>query len=270
MTSDFLYRLDISYLGGDFHGWQSQPSGRGIQNHMERALSVLLRHDIKVLAASRTDTGVHAEHQVCTFRSSAVFDEHRWTMGLNGLLPESVRVFRVSQIEDEFHPIKSSCAKAYRYRIWVSRVENPFFARMSWRVHGPLDVAAMTAASESMTGELDFTSFCAADSNAKTKVRRVLEIKLDRRGNLINVWVLGEGFLKQMVRNMVGALVEVGAGNLPAAAIPSILAARDRKAAPRTAPAQGLTLVKIFYEEPKTIESLISEASVGYTQSIVT
>jgi len=128
----------------------------------------------------------------------------------------------------------------------------------------------MTAASESMTGELDFTSFCAADSNAKTKVRRVLEIKLDRRGNLINVWVLGEGFLKQMVRNMVGALVEVGAGNLPAAAIPSILAARDRKAAPRTAPAQGLTLVKIFYEEPKTIESLISEASVGYTQSIVT
>lgn len=264
----FFYRMDLSYVGTKYHGWQSQPSGRGIQDEVERALGIIVRHKIRIQSASRTDTGVHAEQQVCTFKTAFPFNEYKWKQGLNGLMDESIRVKSIHLASTDFHPIISSNGKAYRYRIIKSDVDSPFFQPFCWRVYGPLNVDLIVSEAASFVGEHDFTSFCASDSNAKSKVRKVLEIKVADRGPLIDIWVVGEGFLKQMVRNIVGTLVAVGAGRIPPGSVPKIFAAKDRRAAPKTAPAQGLTLVKIFYDRLQSADSLIFEASQGFTQSI--
>src|SRR5437870_4278242 len=113
------YRIDLSYLGSPFHGWQSQASGTGVQDVMEKALAQILRHPVRLIGASRTDSGVHAEHQVATFHSPAPFDAGLWRKGLQAVLPESIGVRRISEISDDFHPIRSSRGKAYRYRLWL-------------------------------------------------------------------------------------------------------------------------------------------------------
>ncbi len=251
-----LYRLDLRYDGAPFQGWQSQPDQSGVQDHLERALKTFLRHDVRVTGASRTDSGVHAEHQVATFQSEVAFEPRRWLKSLNGLLPDSVGVDNLALVAPEFHPILSAKAKAYRYRLWVSELRHPFVAPFVWQMPGALDLGAMREEARAFVGAHDYTSFCAVDSSAKTKLRKVIEVDLHADGPLIEIWVVGEGFLKQMVRSMVGTLVGVGAGRHPRGSVARMLAAKDRTAAGQTAPALGLALVKIFYDEVATAESL--------------
>lgn len=244
-----VYRIDLRYVGTNFDGWQSQPNRRGVQDHLEEALATLLRHPVRVIGASRTDSGVHAEQQVAIFRTPIPYDKDRWLRGLNGLLPESVGVTDVALAAEDFHPVYHAQGKAYRYRLWIGPARHPHLAPYVWRHVGALDVDAMRKAAENFVGTHDFSAFCAADSGAKTRRRTVIECAVYQQGPLVEVWVVGKGFLKQMIRIMVGTLVDVGRGKKPISWVSDVLARGDRMQAGKTAPAQGLSLVEIFYGE---------------------
>ena len=259
------YRIDLRYDGRPFQGWQSQPDGSGVQDHLEKALTTFLRHELRVTGASRTDSGVHAEHQVATFSTPVPFDERRWLRSLDGLLPPAVGVRRLAPVNAEFHPILAAKGKAYRYRIWSGMSRHPFGAPYVWALPPGLNVERLVDEARSFVGRHDFTSFCAADSSAKTRERTVFDVAVRADGPLIEIWVVGEGFLKQMVRSMVGTLVDIAEGREAEGAIPKILAAKDRRAGGQTAPAAGLCLVEIFYEGIKSVDELRQEAARGFT-----
>ena len=260
----YRYRMTLSYCGADFHGWQSQPSGMGIQDSVEKCLATMCRETMRLTSASRTDTGVHAEHQVVTFRSSQKFELHRLLKGLNALLPKSVRVIQIEFASPEFHPIQSSMGKIYRYRIWRAHGEHPFIMPYVWKYTNHIDVLKMASAAQYFVGEHDFTSFCAIDSSAKSKIRKIFEIQVKDQGPLVDLWFYGEGFLKQMVRNLVGAIVACGNGKMALEAIPELLSGKDRRLAPATAPASGLSLVRVCYDQKTTLQALLATASTGY------
>jgi tRNA pseudouridine38-40 synthase len=258
------YRIDLKYVGGPFHGWQSQPSGSGVQDHVEKALATMLRHQVRVIGASRTDSGVHAEHQVGIFRTTEPFAERQWLKSLYGLLHDSIGVSSIQPVPAEFHPVYAARGKAYRYCIWVGATRNPQVAPYCWQLFQELDLDAIRAGAQALVGTHDFSSFCAADSSAKTRQRTILEIDVARRGPLVDLWVVGHGFLKQMVRIIVGTLVDAGLGRLPADGVAKVLAARDRTQAGRTAPAQGLSLVEIFYDQVPAVAQLKARCSADF------
>ena len=252
MTS---YQIDLCYVGTNFHGWQSQPSGNTVQDHLEKALSTFLREPTKVISSSRTDSGVHAEHQVVMFNSDQVFKQERLLKGVNALLPHEIKLQHIKIAPPDFHPITSSKGKLYRYRIWTSPAPNPFIADFVWPVRN-LNLEHMLFAVNDLLGKHNFKSFCAKDGSSKTFERNIVDIKIVQTRNWIDIFVLGEGFLKQMVRNMVGTLVDIGLGKIDKGVIPSILEARDRQKAGRTAPATGLSLVYVYLESlPKKIDT---------------
>ena len=258
------YRLDLQYIGTPFLGWQSQPQGGSIQDHLEHALAVMLRHPVRVTGAGRTDTGVHAEQQVATFTTSVPFAERAWIKSLNGLLPKEIGVAAVQPVADDFHPVLAARGKVYRYRVWSGITRNPWAETSTWHVVPELDIEAMVNAAAAFVGTHDYTSFCAVDSSAKTRERTVWAVEVRVNGPLIEFWVAGKGFLKQMVRTMVGTLVDIGLGKFKAEDLDDILAARDRRAAGRTAPAQGLTLVHIYYgTEPDVRSPIPDELGLG-------
>ena len=248
------YRIDFSYFGQDFHGWQSQVTGRGVQDLVNHALSTFLRHEVRVNGASRTDSGVHAEHQVAVFRSSVPFDPLKWLRSINGILPSSIVAYKIIEADEEFHPIRSVRSKIYRYRIWNHPIRNPLLESRAWHRHG-FEFEEYKDLMNQFIGTHDFKSFCAADGGAKTHDRTIHDIKTIHRGSgLIDSYILGNGFLKQMVRNIVGTSVDIAQGALTSD-IDSIFQACDRKAAGMTAPARGLSLVKLFYHDaPPSLE----------------
>lgn len=246
----FLYRIDLNYIGTPFYGWQSQPHGNTVQDHLEKALHTILRQKVRVSGASRTDTGVHAEHQVATFRLDRELDIRKTMRSIEALVPDSIGITGLEFADKGFHPIASAEAKLYRYRFWLGRGSNAFTRRYTWSLPYDLDIESMKAASLACSGRHNFKSFCAVDGSSKTFERTILDIAWAQKGeNLLEVYLLGEGFLKQMVRNLVGTWLEVGQGKRSAKDIPSIIAAQDRTAAGMTAPANGLSLVEIYYEE---------------------
>ena len=247
--------MDLAYWGTSYFGWQSQTHGKTLQDHLEKALSTLLRHPVQTIAASRTDSGVHAEQQVVLFKTPVPYQEEKWIRSLNGLLPEDIGVLGIEPAAPEFHPIYSAQGKIYRYRLWQGASRNPHLSNSCWSVHRQLDVGRMRQGASQLEGSHDFTSFCAVDSSARTRVRLVHAIEILEKGPMIEVCVYGKGFLKQMIRIMVGTLVDIGLGKKNPVDIRQILEAKNRTAAGKTAPAQGLSLVSIFYQERPTIES---------------
>jgi tRNA pseudouridine38-40 synthase len=259
------YRIDLRYHGRPFQGWQSQPDGTGVQDYLQKALSVFLRHDVKVIGASRTDTGVHAQHQVASFRTDVPFDERRWIKSLQGLLPPAVGVDSVVPVADEFHPIYSAREKTYRYLIACGVRRNPFLNEFAWDVFQALDAGRMEKQLCALVGTHDFTSFCAADSSAKTRERTIRETCVFRTDNLIELWIRGDGFLKQMIRIIAGTLVHLELGKLDAGTMAAVIAAKDRTKAGITAPGHGLSLMRIHYDEPAPVAALRAEAAGGLT-----
>ena len=260
----FVYRLDLKYIGSDFKGWQAQVSKNSVQDHIERALETLLREPVKVIGASRTDSGVHAEHQVAIFRYSRSFDKRgigKMQKALNAVLPTSIGVMGMSLVPDNFHPITSSFAKLYCYRVWEGQPCDPFLVPFTWAYpFARLDHNIMSEQAQKFVGRHDYTAFCAADSNAKTRVREICGIEVQKHGPLFSIWILGRGFLKQMARSMAGTLVGISAGRFEGD-IGEILASKDRSKAGMTAPACGLTLMKIFYEEPPPLHQYLDSAN---------
>jgi len=241
------YRLIVEYDGTDFHGWQIQLGARTVQATLEDALARLLGVPTRVAAAGRTDAGVHASGQVVCFHSPRAIPPQTLRRALNALTPDDLTVCAADLVAEEFDPRRSARSRGYVYRIWNRADTSPFWRRYAWHVPWQLELEPMRLAAAQLVGECDFSSFRAAGCDAAHAVRRVLRSEVERRGDLLTYEIEATAFLRHMVRNIVGTLVEIGARRRAADLAP-LLAARDRTQAAATAPAHGLCLAQVCYE----------------------
>ncbi len=242
------FRLLVEYDGAGFAGWQVQPEQRTVQGELETALRTLLGAETRVAAAGRTDAGVHAIGQVVCFDTERELSPAEVERALNGLVGRDLAVRRVEVVADDFDPRRSAMRRSYEYRIWNERVRSPFWREYAWHVTQPLDRAAIGEAARHLVGEHDFTSFRAAGCDAATPTRRVYLSEVDEpMVGMLLYRITATAFLRHMVRNIVGTLVEVGRGRRAADDLPRLLAARDRDLAGATAPAHGLCLTHVEY-----------------------
>jgi len=243
-------KLTLEYDGSAYVGWQVQPNGRSIQGALKDALEKLLGEAVEPMSAGRTDAGVHALGQVACFDTSRVLPLKAYWRGLNGLLPEDIAVVDAVEAPADFDPRRWSLGKRYRYRVSNRRSRSPLRRRTHWEVFAPLEVGPMREAAAHLLGRHDFSAFRAADCEAKHPVREVTSLTVEGQGgDEIILEVAGTAFLKHMVRNIAGSLVEVGRGKRAPGWMQEVLASRDRTRAGATAPAHGLTLVEVFYGE---------------------
>ncbi|HSA58237.1 MAG TPA: tRNA pseudouridine(38-40) synthase TruA [bacterium] len=240
-------KLTLEYDGSAFSGWQIQPHKRTVQGTIQDVLRKITQEDIKLVGASRTDAGVHALGQVAHFRTKSRIRPEKFLIALNGLLPPEVAVKSVEESDGGFHAIRSAQSKTYRYVIWNEGSRSALERLRAWHVWDPLNLGAMRRAAKALPGRHDFSAFRGAQSDTKTSVRRVERVTIQKKGPEVRVEITGEGFLKYMVRNIVGTLVDVGKGRVTPKEFRKILQSRDRKKAGATAPAFGLTLVSIRY-----------------------
>ena len=249
-----VVKLTLEYEGTRYVGWQVQPNGPSIQAEVERALAALHGSPRRVTAAGRTDAGVHALGQVASFPEPSPLPLAAYVKGMNALLAADVAVRAASVEPDGFDARRSARGKRYRYRIVNGPTRAPLSRLHSWQVFRPLDVAAMRAAAVPLVGRHDFAAFQAADCESAHAVREVRRLELLADRDELAVVIEATAFVKHMVRNIVGTLVEVGLGRRRAASIPALLDGRDRTRAGRTAPPQGLCLEEVFYDagEPAT------------------
>jgi tRNA pseudouridine38-40 synthase len=241
------FKLIVEYDGTDYHGWQIQPDGPTIQGVLEDAIRRMLAEAVRVAAAGRTDAGVHAAGQVVSFTLQRAVAADTLLRGLNALTPCDISIRDAAVVSDDFDPRRAARSRVYLYRIWNARWPSPFWRRYAWHVAHPLDAERMRAAAAYLVGEHDFTSFQAAGCDAEHAVRRVLRSEIEQTGPLISYTIEATAFLRHMVRNIVGTLVEVGSVGRPPEIVPTLLAARDRTVAGPTAPACGLCLTRVNY-----------------------
>lgn len=240
----------IAYDGTAFSGYQVQPNGRTIQGEIEKVLARMHKDRlIRISASGRTDAGVHARGQVIHFDSTLDIPNDGWMRALNAQVPDDIQVLSVEKVDAEFHARFNAKRKEYRFRI-LNRPERDIFKRYYvYHVPDLLNVEKMREAAEFIIGEHDFTSFCAAGSSVVDKTRTVYELEILPDGDELTVRIVGNGFLYQMVRIIVGNLLEVGKGIIEPIRIKEILDAKDRRLAYITAPPQGLYLWRVTYEK---------------------
>ena len=247
------FKLTVQYDGTDFHGWQVQAGERTVQGELTRVLSLLEGKDVFVCGSGRTDAGVHAEGQVANVKIERAFTPDKLRSAINGNLEKDLRVMAVEEVGDSFHARFSAKGKTYRYRLVNAPVISPFLVRYSAHETRPVDLTSMQQAAELFVGKHDWTAFSAAQSDSEDRVRTVTEFSVSETadgcpgGRMIEFKVSGDGFLRYMVRSLVGTLLEVGRSERDFDTIRAALETRDRKLAGATAPAHGLTLLKVFY-----------------------
>lgn len=243
-------RLTVAYDGTDYCGWQIQNNGITVEQVLNGALTDLLGTDTAVIGASRTDSGVHALGNVAVFDTVSRIPAEKFAFALNVRLPEDIRIMKSDQVDSGWHPRHRDCVKTYEYRILNRRIPDPLRRLYTYFVYYPMDVDAMKSGAEYLVGEHDFKSFCTPRTRVKTTVRTIYSCDVERNGDEIIIRITGNGFLYNMVRIIAGTLVKVGGHIYPPEHVKEILEALDRNAAGPKAPAQGLTLVKIDYENP--------------------
>ncbi len=243
--------VTVAYDGTNYSGWQVQPNGLAVQQVVEDALEKVLGERVQVRSSGRTDAGVHARAMAAAFTTSRELPLRAFVEGANRFLPADVAIQDARIVPDGFKPITMAHAKWYRYTIINSSVRSPLDRLYSWQVREPLDLAAMNDAAGRFVGSHDFAAFRASNCVAKTTVRRIDSVRVSCHGGRIIIDVVGGGFLKNMVRVMVGTLVDIGKGRFVPSDIDRLLQRGDRKEAGSTAPACGLCLMKIDYE-PET------------------
>jgi tRNA pseudouridine38-40 synthase len=251
-------RIFIAYDGTNYLGWQIQPKGPTVQRVIQDALSKILGHKVKLKAAGRTDTGVHALHQVAHFLTTSDRPLEVIYRAVNAMLPQDIVVWKIEEVDFKFHSQRQALKKTYVYYIYNYPIRNPLVRLYSWWVPEKLDIEAMRACLPLIIGEKDFASFRKSGTDIKTTIRTIYDAKIDwveGQKHMLYFEITGKGFMRYMVRNIMGALVEVGRGNLTVEDFQRIMEARDRKVAPPPAPPQGLVLKKIEYPEIKIIES---------------
>lgn len=241
--------LTVAYDGTNYHGWQHQPNVMTIESVLNETLSALFKEDIKVIGASRTDTGVHALENVAVFDTQAGMPAGKISYALNQRLPEDIRIQSSREVPQDFHPRRQNSRKTYEYKILNCEFPIPIYRLYAHFIYVPLDTELMQEAAGYLKGEHDFKSFCSANTAAETTVRTIYDITVERKGNMITIRVTGSGFLYNMVRIIAGTLIEAGRGNLAPDQMQDILEACDRTKAGPTAPACGLTLAKYEFLE---------------------
>jgi len=243
------YKCVIAYDGTDFAGYQVQPEKRTIQSEFEAVLAQMHKGTIiKVTASGRTDSGVHAKGQVLHFESPLTFPTENWIKAFSALLPTDIIVLEVDIVPDDFHARFHTTGKEYRYIVARSKLRDPFKRNYAYHYPYPLNVEAMREAISYLIGTHDFTSFCSAKTEVVDKVRTIKEMGFEESDDFLVFRFVGEGFLYNMVRILVGTLLDVGSGKMSPHDMSGILDKKDRSFAGKTAPAQGLYLWKVFYK----------------------
>ncbi len=242
------FRLTLCYEGTRYKGWQKQGNtGQTMQEKLEALLSRLLEQPVELAGSGRTDAGVHARKQVCSFRAETALGCAELLKRLREYLPEDIGAISLEEAPLRFHARLSCTGKTYVYRIWNSEAPNVFERRFVTPFPAALDLPAMEKAAALLCGEHDFSAFCANRHMKKSAVRTLRRIELERQGDELRLRFTGDGFLYHMVRILTGTLLEVGTGQRRAEEMPAILASRDRSRAGFTAPAQGLILWDVYY-----------------------
>jgi tRNA pseudouridine38-40 synthase len=240
-------KLTVEYEGSRYHGWQSQPNQETIQAVLERAISTLLRTPTRITGSGRTDAGVHALGQVVNFHCAQMLELHRLCRGLNALTPPDITIKDVELVADSFDARRDGRSRTYEYLLLNRPTPSPFYLNRALHVHQPLNIGAMQEALGCLVGEHDFSSFRAAGCDAHHPVRQVYATSLAARGELWVYRIEATAFLRHMVRNIVGTLIEVGHGLRAAQGFGALLESCDRTQAGPTAPAHGLYLVEVKY-----------------------
>ncbi|KTC65953.1 tRNA pseudouridine synthase A [Legionella adelaidensis] len=241
--------LLVEYDGSQYHGWQAQTGLRTVQQVLEDALSHVADHDVSVVCAGRTDTGVHATNQVIHFDAEKERTIRAWIHGANSFLPKDVCVKWGKEMPEEFHARYSALSRRYRYIIYNSPVRPSLFrCNITWQ-YRQLDHRLMHEASQFLIGEQDFTSFRSVECQSKTPMRNIHNIHVMRKGDLVIIDIIANAFLHHMVRNIAGVLISVGSGKRPVNWVKDVLHAKDRKLGAETAPPYGLYLVEVIYPE---------------------
>ncbi len=243
------YKLVIQYDGGRYKGWQRLGNGENtIQGKIENVISEMVGREIEIIGSSRTDAGVHAFEQVANFKIKENMPEIEIKSYLNRYLPKDISIKEVSIESDRFHSRYNTSAKTYIYKIWNEEYTNPFMRKYSMHVEEKLDFKKMKAAAKYFLGEHDFTAFSNAKSKKKSMVREIYSIDFEKIDGFIQIRISGNGFLYNMVRKVVGTLIEVGAGRLHAENISKIIELKDRAQVSNLADPGGLYLEKIEFK----------------------
>lgn len=243
--------LILSYLGTSFVGWQKSRFGDSIEEELEKALSRILRETPKLQAASRTDAGVHARGQVVNFMTHNPIELPLLQRALNGTLPKGISVLSIREAEEDFHPTLGSIKKEYHYSLCNGPIQLPFHRHTSWHIPLPLNLEAMRESAQALLGTHDFSAFCNERSEwDRSPICQLESISFTPLAeNRLLISVVGDHFLYKMVRNIVGTLVYIGQGKLKREDLPHILQSKQRTLAGITAPAQGLSLYRVFYKD---------------------
>ena len=242
-------KLVVAYDGTDYHGWQVQNNALAVESVLSEALEKLLGEPIQLIGASRTDAGVHALGNVAVFDTVTKIPSDKICYAVNQWLPADIRVMHSEEVALDFHPRYTVSRKRYEYTIENAPINFPINSRYAYFVHHNLDIDRMRTACTHMLGEHDFQCFCSAGSQVKTTVRTIYKLDLVKSNRIITIGIEGNGFLYNMVRIIAGTLIDVGKGFIEPEQIPEIIRSRNRRNAGPTAPAHGLKLVEIKYEE---------------------
>ena len=240
-------KLVTAYDGTNYHGSQIQNNGETIEGVLKTELSSLLKEEIQIIGASRTDAGVHARGNVFVFDTESRIPPDKFTYALNARLPEDIRIQDSEEVPLTFHPRHQDTVKTYEYRILNRKLPLPEYRMYSHFTYEALNIEKMQQACKFFVGEHDFASFCAAGSQVESTVREIYDLHVKKEGDLLTISVTGNGFLYNMVRIIAGTLLKVGRGQFAPEDIEKIIQGKDRSLAGPTAPAKGLTLVEIRY-----------------------
>lgn len=242
------FKMILEYDGAAYCGWQRQPNGLSLQQVLEEALARIISENTTIIASGRTDAGVHAMNQAASFRSHTGLSANKIFLGVNSVLPDDIVVKDLQEAPADFNALTAAKGKIYLYRIKNQRLRPALGRQYFWHVRYPLNLNRMRMAASELTGEHDFSCFCATGCDIKERVRHLADISIVRQeNNLLEITLESSGFLRHMVRNIVGTLVDVGRGKIEPESMPEILASRDRKQAGTAAPACGLFLKEVKY-----------------------
>jgi len=252
--------LGIEYFGASYCGWQSQPTGVAVQCLLERAINKVAAEKVKVICSGRTDKGVHAKQQVAHFDTNAYRPVSSWLLGINSNLPDDIKVVWLKPITDAFHARFSAVARVYHYYIYNRSISSAIYAKHAYWCYKKLDIIALNKAASYLVGEHDFSSFRSRGCHANSTIKVISEFYFVRRGSFIVAVIRGNSFLYNMVRNMMGSLLEVGCGNYDPSWILSVLHAKDRSKAKNKIAAHGLYFMAAEYR----VDLLSLEKDIEY------
>jgi tRNA pseudouridine38-40 synthase len=261
------FAIGIEYDGSEFLGWQSQREQPTVQDTLEAALSRVANHSVRLHCCGRTDAGVHALGQVAHFDSESIRSERSWVLGINSNLPPTISVLWIRETDEEFHARFSAWSRSYRYQVLNRWIRPALKSRQVCWHKTPLNDGLMHESAQSLLGEHDFTSYRALACQARHPIREIQEISVSREGNILRIDVTANGFLYHMVRNIVGSLLAVGAGDKPVTWLAELLEERNRSLAAATAPAAGLYFVSARYPAQYQLPTVAADFPRGSDRS---